>query len=72
MRFRIAQITPPTERLVLRTHDVEIVADIGLERSRGRAMRLWMPDVDKNERTIRLDLRKLNFLKAWNIRRRKL
>ena len=49
MRFRSAQIAPSAKGFALRTHDIEIVADIGFERSHGRSVGVWVPDIDENE-----------------------
>jgi hypothetical protein len=49
MRFRSAQIAPSAKGFALGAHDIEIVANIGFERSHGRSMCVWMPDVDENE-----------------------
>ena len=69
MRLGLAQIAPSAKALALIAYDVEIVADIGFEGGRVWPVGVWVPDVDKNERAVGLDLRKLYYLKARYIQR---
>jgi len=67
MRFWLSGIAPAGIDAVLSSEHIEIVADIGFERSGGRTVGFGEPDVDEDKGAVGLRLGKLNLFKVWNI-----